>query len=177
MPIVLGIIALVAIIGGGVFFFSDNPSSTATVSTETEIARIDSEEVNSEEGAAAEPATQAESEVTTEPTNTAAPDEAEEPTNSPTQYSASASYLTPARTSHEIAVDLTVDSAGIVTAADVQYDGDAGFSNAHQERFDGVFSSQVVGQSLSDINLSRVGGASLTSEAFNEAVAKISAQV
>jgi hypothetical protein len=35
----------------------------------------------------------------------------------------------------------------------------------------------VIGENISDINLSRVGGASLTTEAFNEAVAQIAAQV
>lgn len=90
-------------------------------------------------------------------------------------YKESVSYLTPARTEHKMNILLTV-SAGIVTGASIVYDEGEGFSNGHQERFDNAYKAQVVGKSLENISLERVGGASLTSEAFNRAVAAIAAK-
>jgi hypothetical protein len=90
-------------------------------------------------------------------------------------YSEKVSYLTPARTEHKLNISLTV-AAGVVTGASIVYDEGAGFSNGHQERFDNAYKAQVVGKSLENISLSRVGGASLTSEAFNKAVATIAAK-
>lgn len=91
-------------------------------------------------------------------------------------FSADVSYLTPARTAHDMRVSLVVDNAGVVTDASIIYDNGEGFSNGHQERFDGAFKAEVIGKSLENISLSRVGGASLTSGGFNEAVAKIRAE-
>lgn len=90
-------------------------------------------------------------------------------------YTAQATYLTPARTSHTIDVTLTLEG-GVVSTASVVYDGGKGFSNGHQERFDKAYKSLVIGKSLDEISLSRVGGASVTSQAFNEAVVKIKSQ-
>lgn len=97
------------------------------------------------------------------------------PTNVNT-FTADVSYLTPARTSHDMKVSLTVDNAGVVTDANIIYDNGDGFSNGHQERFDKAYKTEVIGKSLENISLSRVGGASLTSGGFNEAVAKIRAE-
>src|SRR3989344_1271792 len=82
---------------------------------------------------------------------------------------------TPARTTLEIDVTLTVEG-GIVTDANVVYDNGEGFSNPNQERFDGAYKAEVIGKPLNDISLSRVGGASLTSNAFNEALEIIRTQ-
>jgi hypothetical protein len=75
-----------------------------------------------------------------------------------------------------MAVTLTVAS-GVVTDAAITYDGQSsGFSNPNHERFDAAYKAEVIGKNLSEVSLSRVGGASLTSKAFNDAVAKIAAQ-
>lgn len=89
-------------------------------------------------------------------------------------YSSSATYLTPKRVEHEIAVELTVEN-DIVTDVIVRYNGEEAKTPMHQN-FAGAWEEVVVGQSLDSIELSRVGGASLTSEAFNEAVADIKAE-
>ena len=72
-------------------------------------------------------------------------------------------------------IDVTLDvKDGIVTNADVMYGNkETGYQHPLQERFDGAYKTQVVGKKLDNISLSRVGGASLTSKAFNEAVANI----
>jgi hypothetical protein len=92
-------------------------------------------------------------------------------------YTANASYLTPARTEHVVAITITMEN-GLVTDSVVEFDGKTAgsYSNDNQNRFDQAYKSQVVGKRLEDINLARVGGASLTSNAYNEAVAKISTQ-
>jgi len=86
-------------------------------------------------------------------------------------HTAESSYFTPNRVRHDIVVTLTV-AGGIVTAAEVEYDG-GGPSTPSNAGFDTAYRAVVVGQPIEDINLSRVGGASLTSESFNEAVQTI----
>jgi hypothetical protein len=91
-------------------------------------------------------------------------------------FTTNTTYLTPKRTSHTLDVTLTVDN-DVVTGATVRYDGkDSGFSNGHQERFDTAYKTDVIGKKLTDISLARVGGASLTSDSFNEAVKQVVAQ-
>ena len=90
-------------------------------------------------------------------------------------YVAEASYLTPRRTNHDIEVSLTLED-NVVTAAEVLYDGESNASTPNHSSFDAAYESEVIGKSLDEISLSRVGGASLTSNAFNEAVAEIRAQ-
>lgn len=89
-------------------------------------------------------------------------------------YTAVASYPTPRNVVHEITVELTVEN-NIVTAASVLYDGAAAETPSHK-KFEDAYTPEVVGVALDEIELSRTGGASLTSESFNEAVAAIKAE-
>jgi hypothetical protein len=85
-------------------------------------------------------------------------------------FEGSGTYLTPARGEHSVDITVTVTN-DVVTDITTRYDGkDSGFSNGHQERFDAAYKSQVIGKKLSDISLSRVGGASLTTNGFNDAI-------
>ena len=72
-------------------------------------------------------------------------------------------------------IDVTLEvKDDVVINADVMYGNkETGYEHPFQERFDKVYKTSVIGKKLEDINLSRVGGASLTSNAFNEAVADI----
>jgi hypothetical protein len=187
MPIVLGIIAIVALVGGGIFFFSAGTATEPPAVDSEEAARIDSEEqtkTTPEDQEATSIEVGVETVVETSARDTSINRETEtmmEREEMPMQmssevFSAEATYLTPSRTSHKITVNLTVSAAGIITNSEVTYDDGAGYSNGHQERFDKAYMNQINGKALSEINLSRVGGASLTSEAFNEAITKIEAQ-
>lgn len=89
-------------------------------------------------------------------------------------YTTAASYFTPARTRHDMDITLTI-SDDIVTDAVIIYDGGAP-ETGHHRRFDDAYKAAVIGQPLANISLARVGGASLTSEAFNEAVDTIEQQ-
>ena len=89
-------------------------------------------------------------------------------------YTVETSYFTPARTEHEMDITLVVEN-DVVTDATIIYDGGAP-STGHHRRFDSAYKSAVIGVPLASISLSRVGGASLTSESFNEAVDTIQQQ-
>lgn len=164
MPIVVAILGVVIVVMGVLLFTLSPKTETPAVVETQEMNRTETMEVEEEATIEVAPVSEAEAtnddEVAVVAANT---------------FSGTGTYLTPARTSHELEVTLTVEN-GIVTAADVVYDGGEGFSNPNQERFDGAFEAQVVGKALGDISLSRVGGASLTSEAFNQAVVAIRAQ-
>ncbi len=157
MPIVVAVLGVIIIVMGIVFFtVSPTDETTAVVETQ-EMNRTEAMEAEEEAVVENEPLLEVETSLLAK------------------TYTGSGTYLTPARTNHKIDVSLTVED-GIVTAADVVYDGSEGYSNPNQERFDGAYEAQVVGKSLDSISLSRVGGASLTSEAFNQAVVAIRAQ-
>lgn len=164
MPIIIAIIAI-TLIGGAVYLFTaDDTTPVANQITEEPQARSEDSGGNEE--------------IITD--NTAEPlaptDAGDVVASDDNTYTVSSSYLTPARTSHEIAVTLTV-ADGVITEAQVVYDNGEGYSNPNQERFDGAYKAEVIGKPIDSIALSRVGGASLTSGAFNEAVAKIAAQL
>jgi len=89
-------------------------------------------------------------------------------------YTASASYFTPARKEHDIDVTLTI-ADDTITNATVIYDGGSASSGSHK-RFDEAYEAVVVGATIDSLNLSRVGGASLTTDAFNEALSSIKSE-
>lgn len=165
MPIVVAILGVVIVVMGVLLFTlspAKEPETTPVVETQ-EMNRTEAMEAEEEATIEVAPAIEAEATID-EPVAVAA-----------ATFTGSGSYLTPARSKHELDVTLTVEK-GIVTAANIVYDNGAGFSNGHQERFDNAYKAQVIGKPLGDISLSRVGGASLTTEGFNQAVAAIKAQ-
>lgn len=179
MPIVVAVLGIIIVILGVTFFLVDKEEPVRpgeeVVETQTEPTTIPETE---------------ETEPLTEPTVSTTPvpgvpgvvetvSVPEETANviATKVFTEDAEYITPARTEHKISVALTINADLTVVDADVTYDGGTGFSNPNQERFDGAYKAEVIGKSLADISLSRVGGASLTSKAFNEAVAKIEAEI
>lgn len=87
-----------------------------------------------------------------------------------------AKYTTPARITHDIGVTLTLEG-DLITDVVVEFDKGRGPANDYQKRFESSYRTVVIGQKLSSLSLSRVGGASLTSGGFNEAVAAIKSQI
>jgi hypothetical protein len=171
MPIILTIGAVIIALGVGAFVYLSREN--VPTSTPEPIRIEESVEVSTESGM-----DENVTDVPQNPTMTT-PDETDtiQTTTStgPTgTFTASGTYLTPARTSHTVEVTLTLND-GLVTDTAVSYDNKATgtYSNDNQNRFDRAYEAQVVGKSLDAISLSRVGGASLTSTAFNEAVNKI----
>lgn len=171
MPYVIAVVVLV--IAAAAFLVLRSPVEAPTTPEPNE-AR---EEAPDQASVEAEVEPNANADVTAETELDATPE-----TEAPTvpvvvsqTYTAEASYLTPRRTEHVIDVTLTIDGTTI-TNADVTYDGGAAATPSHAG-FDNAFEAAVIGQNINTISLSRVGGASLTSNAFNDAVAEIRTQL
>lgn len=88
-------------------------------------------------------------------------------------YQSEVTYLTPIRKEYKLDVELTVKD-GIVTASNVDYSQGAEL-DPNPKRFEAAYKTKIIGKSLDNINLSRVGGASLTTAAFNKALVAIKA--
>lgn len=86
-------------------------------------------------------------------------------------HTTSATYRTPANNEYLLEVSVTT-AAGIITDSNIVYSLGAE-NDPNAQRFEAAYKEVVIGQSISDLEVSRVGGASLTSAAFNEALAKI----
>ncbi len=165
MPIIVAILAVVIVGLGAALYFIPSDSKDTPTPTPVNETVVPETANRTEEMQAAEEMTIKNDPVPTPQAATPA-----------VAYTENSSYLTPARTEHKMAVTLSI-ADGIVTDASVTYDGQSdGFSNPNHERFNAAYKTEVIGKKLSDVSLSRVGGASLTSKAFNEAVAKIVAQ-
>lgn len=150
MPKTIVLLIAVVLLGAGVYWYTENDEPTTTDTTPTDVVRTP----------------EAESGTDTEPT--AGENDTPDADDGNT-YSATAQYLTPAREPHDVTVDLTV-ADGIVTDVTVLYNRGKEYANQHQERFDDEIADAVVGVSLADVSADRVGGASLTSGAFNDAL-------
>lgn len=192
MPIVALVLILAAVIGGILYFRAPETSVPPVNTPPTEIPPPSSAQVPADAMTTGElPTTAPDTDTTPSGAppktpaaspETATPVVGSTPPAKPTRpvavsgtFTTNTTYLTPKRTSHALAVTLTVTN-DVVTAATVRYDNKDGFSNSYQERFDADYKTQVVGKKLSDISLSRVGGASLTSNSFNEAIKDAQAQ-
>ena len=89
-------------------------------------------------------------------------------------YNADATYRTPVMSKYKINVALQV-TGGVVTNSTVTY-ADGAEKDPNAKHFEEAYKTEVVGKKLNDINLSRVGGASLTTGAFNQALTVIKTQ-
>lgn len=82
-------------------------------------------------------------------------------------YTVDTSYTVPNGTVHDMAVTFDVQDDAIV-AVSIVFDGNANGSTSSQSRFTRALN--ITGTDIDDVDLSRVGGSSLTTDAFNEAV-------
>ena len=89
-------------------------------------------------------------------------------------YSTTGNYVSPAGP-ETIDVTLTVEGE-IVTAASVKTNATNPVSTKMQAAFIDGYSPLVVGKKLSELSLSKVSGASLTTNGFNEALVEIRTQ-
>ena len=169
MPIALIIIIIISAITGLLLFVFPNeqssteqqPEQTATVDKEVNTVRI--QQVEQQTQLPQRPVTDTPPETGTT--------SATQNTYSNGTYTANASYFTPKRVQHNISVTLTVNN-DTITAADVLYDGKEAKTPSHTN-FDGAYEQRILGVEIDNLDLARVGGASLTTVAFNEALADI----
>ena len=173
MPYVIA--AIIIVIGAIIFTVFRTPTEApATTETPTETTRTVDEETEIIAVAQNnEPDTDRDAIDTAEVTPTNPETTASTGVNG--SFSGEASYST-GRQVHELDVTLTLEN-DIVVAADIAYDGAGEPPTATLKRFDDAYESEVIGKDIDTISLSRVGGASWTSDAYNEAIAEIRAQL
>jgi hypothetical protein len=183
MPIAIVAVVLVVAAAVGFTVLRDDTGTEATPETVVE-ARPANEEAETDTVAVSQPAPEPD-EVTDNPDafTSGMVEPTPEPQDTPVAmqnrfrngaYTVPTSYFTPARTRHDMDVTLTLNN-GVVTDAAITYDGGAP-QTGHHRRFDSAYRDAVIGVPLDEVSLARVGGASLTSEAFNEAVDTIEQQ-
>jgi hypothetical protein len=178
MPIVLIIVGLAVAIGLGGYFL--RPEAVVTPEEITELPATpeagDGSTVPVEAGDSAEESENVPTEVGDSPTGS----DTETPVTSASIYGDGAhtvntSYKAPNGANHTMAVTLTLKD-DVVTASSIVYGGDdVDTSKNYQNKFGQAYQSQVIGKKLDAIKLSRVGGASLTTGGFNDAIAKVKA--
>lgn len=86
-------------------------------------------------------------------------------------YTASVNYFTPDG-QEPLNVKVTL-SGGTITATDVSADTISRTGQEYFDSFNAYYKDQVVGQKINGLSLSRVAGASLTTEAFDQALQQI----
>lgn len=89
-------------------------------------------------------------------------------------YSSDVSYSLPNGGSHSMTVSVTLNN-DVVTDLDLAFDGDNGSASSQsQVRFESAIDPFVISKDIDMITpLSRIGGASLTTGSFNEAMTEI----
>lgn len=83
-------------------------------------------------------------------------------------YSSRTSYRSPGGT-HSAEATITLEN-DIVTAATFSSDAGNSTSKKYVDRFKAAFKAEVVGKDLDSVALSRIGGASLTTNGYNDAL-------
>lgn len=83
------------------------------------------------------------------------------------------SYQTPKRDVYAMEVSLVLEN-DIVKDAQIVYTQGAE-KDPNAQKFEAAYRTEVIGKNIDSINLSRVGGASLTTNAFNTALVDIKA--
>ncbi len=186
--VAIGTIAIVGIAAvGGKYLYSGD--GTGTVHSSSSSTSGSSAPIASAPATTAAP-TSVGNGTPSAPSSAAAPAPAPTPTPTPTpsgtstastsgykdgQYTASQDYYVPGGDTNTVSVTLTVANGKIssVTAND-QYGN--GVSAYYVSSFESAVSGDAAGQSLSDYSPSRIGGASLTTEAFAQAIDTIRSQ-
>ena len=172
MPLILiiGAVVIALLLGG--FMFISKPSDT-TIEVATPVARVEETvPVNTE--TATDTNTDTIATTGTAPvTETPAPFKAETAVYKNGEYTVTSSYIAPSRTTHNVTATFTLTN-DVVTKSTVAFTGEENTTSAFmQSKFSAAYQTQVVGEKLDAISLTRVGGASLTTGAFNKAIAEI----
>lgn len=89
-------------------------------------------------------------------------------------YTATGGYVAPSGP-EEVVVELTLED-DVVTAVEVTPQATDGNAKNFQGQFASGISAEIVGKDIDTLNVSRVGGSSLTSGGFNDALEQIKAE-
>jgi uncharacterized protein with FMN-binding domain len=190
MPIVVILIAVAVIFGIGSYFLRpEDVSSPTTTDLPADIANSDTTDTDGTTVPLSEdpvdvtqtnvPPSEdpADSAVTSTQKDTTSNGSGSTATSQSTfadgSHQGSVTYSVPGNHTTNLNITLTLQG-DTVTASEVVFSGNRDHESiGYENRFTKSYQSQVVGKKLSEIKLSRVSGASLTTNAFNSAVAKV----
>lgn len=161
MPYLIAIV-LVAI-GGSIYYFLQDNTPVATKPEVEELVQAETSAPSSPEKSS--------SQATDTPTPATNDSGIETSDYKNGIHNTSVTYLTPKRDEYAMTVSLTL-TGDIVTDASINYSQGAE-KDPNAQRFEAAYKAEVIGKDIDTINLSRVGGASLTTGAFNDALANI----
>lgn len=166
-PKIIGAVALgaVMLVGAYIFFTkgSDDVKISASASKATTTSQVSN--ASSVTPTTAQPVASSNSTSTSQPASSASSGYKDG------TYKASADYRVP-HGSNSITVNLTIKD-GVITKVTTSHDYSDRESGMYVDSFDSSISSATVGEKLDDVSFSRVGGASLTTDAFDNAVSQI----
>lgn len=98
--------------------------------------------------------------------------------STPQTLTSDITYVAPGESKEVIHVSVNLDGNKVIQSISFSYDPTRNNeSEKYLEKFQTAFNknkASYIGKKISDISVSRLGGASLTSNAFNEAIRKIS---
>ena len=194
MPLILIIVGILVALGFGRFLFMNGPTDSAVtivtpVTRPTDATTSPTDITDTPTDVSSTSVTDTKQATTTPvpstPTPTPTPVTTPKPIPSPAPvvkpvttykdgvYSVTTSYTAPGRSTHTVTTAVTLAN-DIVTKTTVAFSGDnVETSSEYQNRFAAKYQTQVVGKALNSVALSRVGGASLTTNAYNKALAEV----
>lgn len=190
MPYIIAVILLVVASVGFTLFHSANDTVAIAPSKPLEITAT-AEEITTTSPTEPPPTTATSTSATSAPpkANTQLPLPTETPSSKPVpevtqnptpatdykngSYRTQTSYRTPGGT---YLIDVTISIANDkVTAANVAFDTTSA-GDGYSKRFSQAYQGAVIGQDLGTVSPSRIGGSSLTTQAFNTALKTIKTQ-
>lgn len=168
-PAIVGALAIAIIISAAAYVVTQNSSnSTTSVAANTQTATKETTSQTTDAATSTANSSQA-ADTTTTTNSTSSTGGYNDGT-----YAASADYSVP-HGNNSIKVSLTVKN-GVVASVSSSHDYADHESGMYVDWFDAAIDNFVVGKSLGDISLNRVGGASLTTYGFDDALATIANQ-
>jgi hypothetical protein len=173
MPLILIVAGLMGVVSVGGYLLLSRPSEiTETVTTP--VIRTEETGPAPEQTPPTPPISEAEvvSPTPTPPTPSA-PSPISETVYANGTYSEVTTYVAPSRSVHTVTTTVTITD-DVITATAVTFSGDEHPTSTNwQSKFTAALQTAVVGKKITDVANSRIGGASLTSNAYNEALTKI----
>ncbi len=94
----------------------------------------------------------------------------------PGEYEAIGSYTTPDGRTQKIEVEVDLAADGTITDLDADGQAEGGNSEQYQKKFESGIDQQVVGRKITELDVDKVSGSSLTSGGFNSAIKQIISQ-
>jgi uncharacterized protein with FMN-binding domain len=170
-PKLVGAIVMTAVVLVGIYFLilNNKPAATSASSASTDLSSDDSATTTTPT-----PSSEVLSDTSTTQSDSATTSTGTSSTFKDGTYTASADYSVP-RDTNTIKVSLTVKD-DVITAVEAKYSYGDRESTRYINSFDSAISGAVVGKKLDAAQLSRLSGASETTQGFDDALTTIISQ-